>query len=152
MAHYAPRGHCQWSPRWDYAPYNVPPLVEDLAGYLQTGELGTTVENMVAGLEEYVRAQGLANVYVVEHTKGPTKNWMRSSTRMWCSCCWDFGSTTDAAGGVSAATGWASVARIRMVLEWNSSIPSSTMRHTDVQAAPGAGYRPQPRTTMMRQM
>lgn len=65
-----------YGPWWDHAPYNVPLLVEDLAGYLQTGELGTTVENMIAGLEEYLRAQGLENAYVVEHIKGPSKDWI----------------------------------------------------------------------------
>ncbi|MBC7234179.1 MAG: hypothetical protein H5T68_13160, partial [Chloroflexi bacterium] len=61
---------------YDHAAQNVPPLVEDLAGYVRTGEQGTTVEDMVAGLEEYLRAQGLEDSFVVEHIKGPSKEWV----------------------------------------------------------------------------
>jgi len=65
-----------YGPWYDHAPYNVPPLVEDLAGYVRTGEQGTTVEDMVAGLEEYLRVQGLEDSFVVEHIKGPDKEWV----------------------------------------------------------------------------
>jgi hypothetical protein len=60
----------------DHAASNVPPLVEDLANKVKTDDGGTTVEKMVSGLEDYVRAQGLGGSLVVDKIKGPSWNWL----------------------------------------------------------------------------
>jgi uncharacterized repeat protein (TIGR01451 family) len=65
-----------YGPWTDHTPSNVPPLVEDLANKVKTDEGGTDVEDMVTGLEEYVRVQGLEDSFVVEKIKGPSWNWL----------------------------------------------------------------------------
>jgi uncharacterized repeat protein (TIGR01451 family) len=62
-----------WS---DHATSNVPPLVEDLASKARTDDGGTDLEEMVTGLEDYVRAKGLEDSFVVEKIKGPSWNWL----------------------------------------------------------------------------
>jgi uncharacterized repeat protein (TIGR01451 family) len=60
----------------DHAVSNVPPLVEDLANRVKTADGGTGVEEMVSGLEDYLRAQGLEDSFVVEKIKGPSWKWL----------------------------------------------------------------------------
>jgi hypothetical protein len=60
----------------DHDPQNVPPLITDLAGELQTGRLGTSLEDMVAGLESYIAKKGVAHDFTVFYEKGPTERWM----------------------------------------------------------------------------
>ena len=62
-----------WS---DHDPQNVPPLIGDLATELQTSSTGTSVENMIAGLESYIREQGLDQEFTVYGISGPTEEWM----------------------------------------------------------------------------
>ncbi len=65
-----------YGPYYDHSAQNVPPLVNDLAAKVQTDSEGTSVENMVAGLEDYIAAQGLQGALLVESIRGPSWDWM----------------------------------------------------------------------------
>jgi hypothetical protein len=60
----------------DHEPRNVPPLITDLAGELQTGSQGTSLEDLIAGLQSYGAAQGLPHTLVLFSEKGPSERWM----------------------------------------------------------------------------
>lgn len=60
----------------DHDPQNVPPLIADLAGELQTSDSGTSVEDMLAGLESYAARRGLADNVVVFSVQGPSQRWL----------------------------------------------------------------------------
>jgi hypothetical protein len=60
----------------DHDPQNVPPLISDLAGELNTGSEGTSVEDMLAGLESYVTRQGVAHKIKFYSVKGPSLRWI----------------------------------------------------------------------------
>lgn len=62
----------------DHNPANVPPLLSDLATQLHTNSQGTSVENMAAGLEAYLRKQGVEGAFTVQTVKAPRASWMRS--------------------------------------------------------------------------
>jgi uncharacterized repeat protein (TIGR01451 family) len=65
-----------YGPYYDHSAENVPPLVTDLAAKVQTDNEGTSVENMVAGLEDYITAQGLEGALGVESIRGPSWDWL----------------------------------------------------------------------------
>jgi hypothetical protein len=65
-----------YGPYSDHSPDNVPPLVADLAGKARTDSEGTSVEHMVAGLQDYITAQGLEGVLEVESIRGPSWDWL----------------------------------------------------------------------------
>lgn len=65
-----------YGPYTDHSPQNVPPLVTDLAAKAQTDNEGTSVERMVAGLEDYIAAQGLEGAFLVESIRGPSWDWL----------------------------------------------------------------------------
>jgi hypothetical protein len=65
-----------YGPYSDHSADNVAPLVTDLAGKVQTGNEGTSVEHMVAGLEGYIAAQGLEGALEVESIRGPSWDWL----------------------------------------------------------------------------
>jgi hypothetical protein len=65
-----------YGPHSDHSPDNVPPLVADLAGKTQSDGEGTSVEHMVAGLEDYIAAQGLEGALGVESIRGPSWDWL----------------------------------------------------------------------------
>ncbi|HNT05629.1 MAG TPA: hypothetical protein PKJ21_05580 [Anaerolineae bacterium] len=65
-----------YGPWYDHDPQNVPPLVNDVAELVHTDEWGTSVENMVSGLESYISRQGLESSLVVESIWGPSWDWV----------------------------------------------------------------------------
>ncbi len=60
----------------DHDPQNVPPLITDLAGELQTSDSGTSVEGMLAGLESYAVQQGVADSVILFSVQGPSERWV----------------------------------------------------------------------------
>jgi len=103
----------------DHDPQNVPRLIGDLASGLQTNDQGTSLENMVSGLQSYNNGQGVDYNFQVFGEKGPTQDWMIAQVQMpevvliligfwqqdngqwvrvgghWvATCCWDLSSST----------------------------------------------------------
>jgi uncharacterized repeat protein (TIGR01451 family) len=65
-----------YGPWYDHNELNVPPLLDDVGAMLQTDEWGTSVEQMVSGLEDYIAKQGVETSYVVESILGPSWDWV----------------------------------------------------------------------------
>ena len=60
----------------DHSAANVPPLIGDLANQVQSSPLGTTLEDMVSGLQAYMVKQGVGSAFTVTPVKGPAQPWL----------------------------------------------------------------------------
>ena len=65
----------------DHAARNVRPLIADLASQMGTAGTGTDLDDLVAGLNGYLAARGLADDYSVTVQASPSYDWVREEAK-----------------------------------------------------------------------